>query len=211
MLVGSPTRNHFQLIAFTLFAILRVTIGECDLECFHQGVCEIHDQVKTPHCNCAETRSGGYQGIRCKIPYLNCGDGKTRLWRCLNGGQCLDAGCHCPDGFEGQTCQTYLGDDEVDKIALVPGDDDEISNASNNNIDQDNEIPNSVYESLISVSEEMKTLNNKTNSRNLSARAIVGIILGSVGAAVMFTLIGYKIGQRGSQTTKPHSPGEELI
>lgn len=85
----------------------------CPMDCFNQGACDFHDVTKEFYCDCPLTQSGGYQGIRCETPFLECSDGDKRGWRCLNGGQCktgdTNAVCHCPDEFIGRNCQIFTG------------------------------------------------------------------------------------------------------
>mmetsp|Transcript_26238 Transcript_26238/g.56265 ORF Transcript_26238/g.56265 Transcript_26238/m.56265 type:complete len:203 (-) Transcript_26238:84-692(-) len=86
---------------------------DCPLQCFNKGTCDYHGVTNEFYCDCPLTQSGGFQGVRCETPFLECTDGARRGWRCLNGGQCqtgdTDEVCHCPDEFTGNRCEIFSG------------------------------------------------------------------------------------------------------
>ena len=86
---------------------------DCPLSCFNGGSCQIHDLTNKYHCECPLLQYGGFMGVHCEIPYLECTDGARRGWRCLNGGICKSGDtsevCHCLDEFGGPKCEIFSG------------------------------------------------------------------------------------------------------
>jgi len=89
----------------------------CPISCYNGGTCEIHDPTNEYYCQCPLLDGGGFTGIHCEIPFLECTDDENGIggsWRCMNGGMCnlggeLDDLCHCLDEFGGPRCEIYLG------------------------------------------------------------------------------------------------------
>ena len=99
----------------------------CPLQCFNQGKCDFHDYTNAFYCDCPLTQGGGFQGIHCETPFLECTDGGRRAWRCMNGGMCKSGDtaevCHCPDEFVGTRCEIFTGPvDGVPEIYDVAAD-----------------------------------------------------------------------------------------
>jgi len=113
--------NHIGILLILCFNIYSLPViraegnSDCPLDCYNQGKCDIHSITGEFFCECALTSSGGFQGVRCETPFLQCTDNDKRGWRCLNGGHCQSGEsnevCQCPKEFTGQLCQTFTGPD----------------------------------------------------------------------------------------------------
>jgi len=70
----------------------------CPLYCRNNGVCVPGDGVINVACNCVE----GFYGPRCQhsLP-----EPSSEECSCHNGGKCGEGKCHCPLGYEGETCE----------------------------------------------------------------------------------------------------------
>ena len=47
----------------------------------------------------------------CIILFQSCGDGSCGDLKCLNGGECVEGLCYCPDGYVGEDCGIFCFDE----------------------------------------------------------------------------------------------------
>jgi len=159
----------------------------CHLKCQNQAKCTMHEVTKEYYCDCVKTESGGFQGNKCQISYLDCSDGDKRSWRCQNGGHCLTADdptdptkhdykftCHCLDWYTGRQCQ-----DKIEK----PTDSAIYDKSKYYNDGKD-------YGTAV-------LSNNKSSQSQSKPVIIFGLIMYCVVVGALFFMGGYFTGKRG--------------
>jgi len=172
-------------ILYWIFLSLSLSFGasnDCPLACFNQGTCKLDISTNRHFCSCPETASGGFQGVHCEIPFLQCTDGKQHGWKCLNGSHCQigddNTFCHCKDEFEGFQCATFTGGDLENEIQ-----------------------PKLKPQNLTKLPEP---------SKELSGAEIFGIIFASVAVLTIFFTVGIFIGYTKGKNQVTHEESTNI-